>query len=163
MAGDKAEQALLGLLHDASELVRVAAARGLGVVSSWALAPNLARQLSDPAWDVRREAALAFRRLGPAGHLYLRRRSSIPIRTRPRKRTDHRQNGRADCWVTKRHPGNSRRPKKWINHGSGIPEPCAITAPPTCPCRVPPRGRSPDWPRMPRCAEPRPPWWEAVD
>ena len=73
VAGGKAEQALLGLLHDPSEPVRVAATHGLGMVSSWALAPNLARQLSDPAWDVRREAALALRRLGPAGRLYLRR------------------------------------------------------------------------------------------
>ena len=73
VAGGEAEQALLGLLHDPSEPVRVAATRGLGVVSSWALAPDLARQLSDPAWDVRREAALALRRLGPAGRLYLRR------------------------------------------------------------------------------------------
>jgi len=73
VAGDKAEQALLGLLHDPSEPVRVAATHGLGVVRSWALAPNLARQLSDPSWDVRREAALALRSLGPAGRLYLRR------------------------------------------------------------------------------------------
>lgn len=73
VAGGEAEQALLGLLHDASQPVRVAATRGLGVVSSWALAPDLARQLSDPAWDVRREAALALHRLGPAGRLYLRR------------------------------------------------------------------------------------------
>ena len=73
VAGGQAEQALLGLLHDPSEPVRVAATHGLGVVSSWALAPNLARQLSDPAWDVRREAALALRRLGPAGRLHLRR------------------------------------------------------------------------------------------
>ncbi len=73
VAGGRAEQALLELLHDASEPVRVAATHGLGAVSSWALAPNLAGQLSDPAWDVRREAALALRRLGPAGRLYLRR------------------------------------------------------------------------------------------
>ena len=73
VAGATAERALLGLLRDASEPVRVAATHGVGVVSSWALAPDLARQLSDPAWDVRREAALALRRLGPAGRLYLRR------------------------------------------------------------------------------------------
>jgi hypothetical protein len=73
VAGSEAEQALLGLLHDPSDPVRVAATRGLGVVSSWALAPDLSGQLSDPARDVRREAALALRRLGPAGRLYLRR------------------------------------------------------------------------------------------
>jgi len=78
VAGGEAEQALLGLLHDASEPVRVAATRGLGVVSSWALAPDIARQLSDPGWDVRREAALALRRLGPAGRLYLRRALADP-------------------------------------------------------------------------------------
>ena len=73
VAGGEPEQALLGLLHDPSERVRVAATRGLGVVSSWTLAPDIARQLSDPAWDVRREAALALVRLGAAGRLYLRR------------------------------------------------------------------------------------------
>lgn len=73
VAGVEAERALLGLLHDPSEPVRVAATQGLGSISSWALAPDLAGQLRDSGWDVRREAALALRRLGPAGRLYLRR------------------------------------------------------------------------------------------
>ena len=73
VAGSRAELAILALLHDPSEPVRVAATHGVGVVNSWALAPDLAWQLTDPAWDVRREAALALRRLGPAGRLHLRR------------------------------------------------------------------------------------------
>lgn len=73
IAGDDAEQALLALLPDPSEPVRIAATHGLGVLGSWQVAPALARQLRDSAWDVRREAALALRRLGSAGRLYLRR------------------------------------------------------------------------------------------
>lgn len=73
VAGGRVEKALLALLDDPDESVRIAATRGLGVLSSWELAPNLAQQLSDSAWGVRREAALALRRLGPAGRLYLRR------------------------------------------------------------------------------------------
>ena len=78
VAGKRAEQGLLGLLHDPIDPVRVAATRGLGVVSSWALAPHLAGALGDRAWEVRREAALALRRLGPAGRLYLRRALTDP-------------------------------------------------------------------------------------
>lgn len=73
IAGADSEEALVGLLHDTSEPVRVAATRGLGMIGSWALVPKLAGQLTDSAWDVRREAALALRRVGPAGRLYLRR------------------------------------------------------------------------------------------
>lgn len=78
VAGEQAEQTLRGLLHDPIDPVRVAATHGLGMVGSWELAPELAGALGDRAWEVRREAALALRRLGPGGRLYLRRALTGP-------------------------------------------------------------------------------------
>lgn len=81
VTGSAPERALISLLDDPSDPVRVAAARGLGLVGSWKLAPRLAPLLRDPAWDVQREAALTLLRLGPAGLLYLRRELDGPDRS----------------------------------------------------------------------------------
>lgn len=73
ITGPIAEQALVRLLDDESEEVRVAAVRGLGRFQSWKFAPDIARLLRDSAWDVRSSAALALRQSGPGGRLYLRK------------------------------------------------------------------------------------------
>jgi hypothetical protein len=73
VSGGEAERALVGLIDDPVEEVRVAAVRGLSSIGSWAEAPALARRLRDSAFEVRRAAGLGLRRLGPAGRLYLRR------------------------------------------------------------------------------------------
>lgn len=73
ITGPLAEQELVRLIDDESEVVRVAAVRGLGQFQSWKLAPDVARLLHDSAWEVRRAAALALRQIGPGGRLFLRR------------------------------------------------------------------------------------------
>ena len=81
VTGPAPERALISLLEDPSDPVRMAAARGLGLLGSWKFAPRLAPLLRDPAWDVQREAALTLLRLGPAGLLYLRRELDGPNRS----------------------------------------------------------------------------------
>jgi len=64
---------LCELLDDPEPEVRTAAVRGLARLTYWPVAPRTAAMLRDPAWTVRREAALALRGLGPTGTLLLRR------------------------------------------------------------------------------------------
>ena len=45
----------------------------LGRIGHWPAAPALAKRLQDPAWLVRRNAALALRSLGAPGELLLGR------------------------------------------------------------------------------------------
>ncbi len=73
ITGTRAEQVLVGLLDDESEMVRVAAVRGLGRSQSWKFAPKIARLLRDQSWEVRSGAAIALHQIGPGGRLYLRR------------------------------------------------------------------------------------------
>jgi HEAT repeat protein len=60
-------------LADANAAVREAAARAIGEIGHWSAASALARCLGDPSFPVRRESALALRRLGSVGVLILRR------------------------------------------------------------------------------------------
>lgn len=73
--GDIAGPRLVLLLGepDPDAGVRVAAAEGLGELGHWPAAPVLAAALRDPVWTVRHAAAVALRRIGPAGAVYLRR------------------------------------------------------------------------------------------
>lgn len=72
--GGEASVRILGeRLHDASPLVRAAAAHATGELGYWQASSDLARLLGDPSWPVRRESALALRRMGGAGQLSLRR------------------------------------------------------------------------------------------
>jgi HEAT repeat protein len=71
--GDIAGPRLLDLLGDPDAGVRVAAADGVGELGHWPAAPLLAAGLRDPVWTVRLSAAVALRRIGPAGAVYLRR------------------------------------------------------------------------------------------
>lgn len=80
LGGAPGEAALLGLLADPEEPVRAEAARGLGALRAWTRAPELAKGLRDPSWEVRRSTALALDRLGPTGRLYLRRALGGPDR-----------------------------------------------------------------------------------
>jgi HEAT repeat protein len=62
-----------GLLDDPAPAVRAAAVEGLGNLGHWPAGPALAHALRDPAWEVRRQAALALRALGAPGLVLLRR------------------------------------------------------------------------------------------
>ena len=73
-AAPTARDRLRDLLQvDPSIAVRSAAAHGLAALADPSDAARLATALTDPAWDVRRTAALGLRQLGPAGRIYLRR------------------------------------------------------------------------------------------
>ena len=61
------------MLDDPEAEVRAAAIAGLGKVGHWPSGPALAAALRDPAWEVRRQAALALRALGAPGLVLLRR------------------------------------------------------------------------------------------
>ena len=73
VGGRRAVNALMTLMTDAEIDVRATAIEGLGRLGHWPAAVNIAAALRDPAWDVRREAGLALRALGPSGELLLRR------------------------------------------------------------------------------------------
>lgn len=73
LGGAEAEGALTRQLTDRAAGVRAAAARALGDSGAWMASSHLLDLLGDPHWPVRRESALALRRLGGAGHLTLRR------------------------------------------------------------------------------------------
>ncbi len=60
-------------LDDAEPAVRQAALRALASLGHWPAAQRVAGLLHDPAWDVRRQAALCLRALGAPGLIYLRR------------------------------------------------------------------------------------------
>jgi HEAT repeats len=60
-------------LDDAEPAVRQAALRALASLGHWPAAQRVAALLHDPAWDVRRQAALCLRALGAPGMIYLRR------------------------------------------------------------------------------------------
>jgi HEAT repeat protein len=72
IGGPEARTVLVSALGDARPAVRAAAATGIGRVRDWQAAASLARAMTDPAWEVRRAAALALRELDAAGLLYLR-------------------------------------------------------------------------------------------
>ncbi|MEO7967024.1 MAG: HEAT repeat domain-containing protein [Gemmatimonadaceae bacterium] len=73
LGGEIAVRSLGEHLLDPSPLVRAAAARATGELGYWQASSDLARLLGDSSWPVRRESALALRRLGGAGQLSLRR------------------------------------------------------------------------------------------
>lgn len=73
LGGSDVTRRLCELLDDPEPEVRTAAVRGLARLAYWPVAPRTAAMLRDPAWTVRREAALALRALGPTGTLLLRR------------------------------------------------------------------------------------------
>ncbi len=73
LGGEVAVRILTTRLHDTSPLVRAAAAHATGELGYWQASSDIARLLGDPNWPVRRESALALRRLGGAGQLSLRR------------------------------------------------------------------------------------------
>lgn len=77
LGGDLAIETLTTMhLADAEAQVRSAAAAAIGRLKHWPAAPALAKALDDPSWEVRRNAGLALRELGPSGVLFLRRASS---------------------------------------------------------------------------------------
>ena len=71
--GARAVAAVEGLLDDPAPAVRAAAVEGLGSLAHWPAGPAIAGALRDPAWEVRRQAALALRALGAPGIVLLRR------------------------------------------------------------------------------------------
>jgi hypothetical protein len=60
-------------LDDTQPAVRLAALRALAGLGHWPAAPIVARRLHDPAWDVRRQAALTLQAFGSPGLIFLRR------------------------------------------------------------------------------------------
>jgi HEAT repeats len=78
LGGTVGAEMLEALLDDDVPQVRVAAAHGLGKTAQWTAAPGLAARLGDPDFDARRAAALALRRMGPSGELWLRRSLRSP-------------------------------------------------------------------------------------
>jgi HEAT repeats len=73
IGGSEAVVVLMRTLGDADATVRAAAVRALGRVGHWPAAGRIAELLSDRAWIVRRDAAIALRSLGPPGQMLLRR------------------------------------------------------------------------------------------
>jgi HEAT repeat protein len=73
IGGDRAADALTGLLADPYADVRAVAAKALGRLAHWPATGTLAECLGDPSWEVRRAAAIALRAMGAAGVLLLRR------------------------------------------------------------------------------------------
>lgn len=73
VGGRRHAQVLEALLDDGDAAVRAAAATGIGDLGHWPSVARVAALLADPAWDVRRAAGLALRRLDAPGALYLRR------------------------------------------------------------------------------------------
>lgn len=71
-AGEAATRRIMELLEDPDARVRAQAARGLGDLRHWPAAPALHRTTGDPAWEVRSAAAIALRRIGAPGRIYLR-------------------------------------------------------------------------------------------
>lgn len=73
VGGRRHAEVLEALLGDDAGEVRAAAATGIGDLGHWPSVARVADLLADPAWDVRRAAGLALRRLDAPGALYLRR------------------------------------------------------------------------------------------
>ncbi len=71
-AGEAATGRLRELLDDPDRGVRAASARGLGNLAHWPAAAALGEALRDPEWEVRSAAAVALRRMGAPGRVYLR-------------------------------------------------------------------------------------------
>lgn len=76
VGGNEAEARITEALHDSAPAVRAAAAAGLGRIKHWRSAIQLSKMLADPAWSVRRESAVALRRIGGPGLLLLQRAAS---------------------------------------------------------------------------------------
>jgi hypothetical protein len=72
IGGDAASEAVITLLEDASALVRIAALAALKKLACWPAAKQVALCLHDPAWAVRKEAALVLLSFGSPGVLMLR-------------------------------------------------------------------------------------------
>jgi hypothetical protein len=64
---------IVASLDDVHANVRLAALRALAGLGHWPAAPIVARRLHDPAWDVRRQAALTLKTFGSPGLIFLRR------------------------------------------------------------------------------------------
>jgi HEAT repeat protein len=73
VGGPHAVATVEGLLDDPAPEVRAAAVGALGKLGHWPSGPAIAIALRDPAWEVRRQAALALRALGAPGLVLLRR------------------------------------------------------------------------------------------
>lgn len=73
LGGDVAARVVVERLGDPSYVVRVAAARATGHLGYWRASGEVACLLRDRSWPVRRESALALRRIGGLGLLTLRR------------------------------------------------------------------------------------------
>ncbi|MGH2840196.1 MAG: HEAT repeat domain-containing protein [Solirubrobacteraceae bacterium] len=73
VGGRSAVAAVEGLLGDPVPEVRAAAIEGLGNLGHWPSGPAIALALRDPAWVVRRQSAIALRRMGAPGLVLLRR------------------------------------------------------------------------------------------
>jgi HEAT repeat protein len=78
LGGSQVAQRLTELLDDPDAGVRAAALDGLRRAGHWPAAARIADALTDPAWDVRRNAGLALRAFGAPGVLFLRRSMSHP-------------------------------------------------------------------------------------
>lgn len=73
VGGAAPAERLIELLGDEASQVRAAAAQSLGRMRHWQAGSALSERLIDPAWPVRRQAALALRAIGAPGVLFLRR------------------------------------------------------------------------------------------
>ncbi|MBA2689108.1 MAG: HEAT repeat domain-containing protein [Gemmatimonadaceae bacterium] len=73
IGSDESKNRLMEALHDPIPEVRAAAASGLGKMRHWAAAVQMSRMLADPTWSVRRESAMALRKIGGPGMLLLQR------------------------------------------------------------------------------------------
>lgn len=82
VGGEKSCARLNEMLADEQEAVRGNASRGLGRLKDWRACTKLADLLEDPHWKVRRESALALRRIGGPGILLLRQASQSKVTSR---------------------------------------------------------------------------------
>lgn len=71
LGGKEAADRLCRLLMDQEASVRQAAVMALCRMNQWQAAAGIAERLSDPAWNVRRAAAIGLRQLGGPGQLFL--------------------------------------------------------------------------------------------
>ncbi len=73
IGSDESKNRLMEALNDPVPDVRAAAAAGLGKMRHWPAAVQLSKMLADTNWSVRRESAMALRKIGGPGMLLLQR------------------------------------------------------------------------------------------